>query len=170
MTFRVLNRMAVRNGLNNVVLLNKAVGDENKTVLMNMPVFNGVASDAGSYVMQDMYYFDNPNVVEVKVEQVCIDGLKELNEVKIDAIKIDVENYEYHALKGASMLLMEQRPIIFSELWYGSENQMSVFDFIESVDYSIMVFDGERLVQFDPAVHNKLNYFFIPKEKIVLIQ
>lgn len=163
-TFKILQRMVNRNKLKNVKIYNAAVGNENTIVHMNIPVFNGLESDVGSYVMQDIYYFNNTNVVKVDVNQITIDTFNELKGVKINAIKIDIENYEYYALAGAGKLLREQRPIVFSEIWYGSENQKNVFELMAELDYSILIFNGKSLLPFNPAEHNKLNYFFIPKE------
>ncbi len=165
-TFKVLERMVKYNKLKNVKMFEVAVGNENTVVHMNMPVFDNIASDAGSYVMQDHYYFNNTNVVKVDVKQITIDTHADLNGININAIKIDIENYEYYALNGARKLLLEQRPIIFSEIWYGSENQKNVFSLIPELGYSIFIYDGKKLVLFDPAKHTKLNYFFIPNEKV----
>ena len=165
-TFRVLSKMINHYKPGNVKLYNLAVGSENKNVNMNMPIFNGRVSDAGSYVMQDHYYFDNPNVIKVDVEQISIDGFPDLEGVNINAIKIDIENYEYHAFLGARRLLMEQRPIIYSELWFGSKNQIEVFNLMNEVGYTVLIYNEKKLVQFDPDIHKKLNYFFIPDEKV----
>jgi FkbM family methyltransferase len=165
-TFKVLERMIKQNKLNNVKIFDMAVGNENVIVHMNMPVFDDIVSDAGSYVMQDHYYFNNTNVVKVDVKQITVDTLGDLSGININAIKIDIENYEYFALSGASKLLLEQRPIIFSEIWYGSENQKKVFNLMTELGYSILIYEGKKLVSFDPVTHNKLNYFFIPNEKV----
>lgn len=165
-TFRVLERVVKHNKLRNVKLFNIAAGNENMIVKMNMPVFDNVVSDLCSYVMQDHYYFNNPNVVEVDVRQISIDTLDAINDFRINAVKIDVENYEYFALSGARQLLLEQRPIIYSEIWFGSENQKKVFSLMLELGYSILIYDGQNLVLFDSDKHNKLNYFFIPNEKV----
>lgn len=163
--FKALLKIVQKKKLSNVVTFNLAVGDEDKINKMNMPIFDNLISDTSSYIMQDHYYFNNPNVIEFEVNQIRIDSLPDLKDTKIDAIKIDVENYEYHAFLGARNLLLEQRPLIFSEMWYGSENQQMVFDLMTNMEYTIMIYDGKKLVNFDSKKHEKLNYFFIPKEK-----
>ncbi len=164
-TYNVLGRMVKHYNLNNVKIFNNAVGNENKIVIMNMPVFDDIASDAGSYVMQDHYYFNNTNVVKVEVKQITLDTFDEIRTFKIDAIKIDIENYEYYAFSGAKQILIDQKPLIYSEIWYGSENQKKVFELMPELGYGIFVYEGKKLVKFNENIHNKLNYFFIPKVK-----
>lgn len=165
MTFNVLKRMINRYKLKNVTLYNKALGNENKMVTMNMPIFDGFVSDMGSYIMYDHYYFNNPNVKTVEVEQVSIDFISEIMNKDICAVKIDVENYEYFVLSGAKNFINLKRPIIYSELWYGSENQANVFKLMEELNYTLLVYDKKKLVTFNPEIHKKSNFFFIPSEK-----
>ena len=40
-----------------------------------------------------------------------------LNGQTIQGIKIDVENFEYYALKGGRRILTDNKPIIYAELW-----------------------------------------------------
>lgn len=62
--------------------------------------------------------------------------------VKIDAIKIDVEGYEFEALKGAEEILRENRPIIFMEfspMFYiqeSNEKPYALISFLENLGYS----------------------------------
>jgi hypothetical protein len=54
---------------------------------------------------------------------------------RVDGIKIDVEDHEYHVLNGARRLIERHRPIILSELWE-TENRTRTLELMRSLDYS----------------------------------
>lgn len=55
---------------------------------------------------------------------------------RVDAIKVDVEDHEYHVLNGARWLLQAFRPIVFCELW-GTANRPRTIEFMTSLGYSV---------------------------------
>lgn len=76
------------------------------------------------------------------------DIVKENNIPTIDLIKIDIEGYEMHALRGAKKILEEFKPPLFIEVGYTrlikngtSPNEM--FKFLEGFGYTI--YHGETL-------------------------
>ena len=87
-------------------------------------------------------------------------GLKNTSE-KITAIKIDVENFEYFALKGGENLLSKNKPIIYCELW-DNENRKRCISFLNNLGYSAFVLYKSELVPIEKAAIEKHNFFFIP--------
>lgn len=70
---------------------------------------------------------------------------------KVDVIKIDVEGYEYEALKGAEGVLRNSHPIIFMEfspVFYiqeSGEKPEKLINFLKDIGYSFFSLDGESL-------------------------
>ena len=52
---------------------------------------------------------------------------------KIDFVKMDVEGFEYHVLKGAKNLLLEDKPILWVEIF--SSNYQQVNELLSSLGY-----------------------------------
>ena len=53
-------------------------------------------------------------------------------------IKLDIEGYEYDALKGAEMTIKQFKPLIVFESNEGNEAQRSlIFDFLDSLGYQV---------------------------------
>jgi hypothetical protein len=45
-------------------------------------------------------------------------------------------------------------------------NQQNVFMLMAELNYSVLVYFDGKLVEFNPLIHSKLNYFIIPNEKL----
>jgi hypothetical protein len=80
---------------------------------------------------------------------------------KVQAIKLDVENYEYFVLKGGENLILRNNPIIYVELW-DNENRQKCFQFIQELGYQIYVLVEDALVAFIPTIHHHHNFTFLP--------
>ncbi len=95
------------------------------------------------------------------VPLIKIDDVPQLNEpgVKITAIKIDVENYEFFALKGAVKLLRKHMPVIYCELW-DNQNRVNVIGLLSERALSLWFFDNGTLVDF--ANQKVMNFIFLP--------
>jgi FkbM family methyltransferase len=87
-----------RNNLKNVDLIPKAVGSDQRTVGLRAGTNSGVAPAGHG---------------EYKVE---LDALDNVVTGYVDLIKIDIEGYEGHALRGAVRLLQQYHPILFIEV------------------------------------------------------
>ena len=85
-------------------------------------------------------------------------------ETPVCGVKIDVENYEYYALKGGVNLIKRNNPIIYCELW-DNENRRKCFELVNSLDYKIYVLIKDKLEIYDSSKHEKQNFFFIPSKK-----
>jgi hypothetical protein len=83
-----------------------------------------------------------------------------LNGEPIQGIKIDIENFEYYALKGGKRILTENRPIIYAELW-DNTNRAHCFQLLNDLNYSALVVEKNTLVPFDQSQHTQQNFIFI---------
>jgi len=155
----VLLRVILKFNLHNVKTYGYAVGNKNEKVKMVMPVLKKVYFHGLSHID------DKDSLKPGKrygVEMKRLDDLEFLRNVKINAIKIDVEEYEYHVLCGAEELIHKNRPLIYCELWE-SENRRLSFSFIQQLNYKIFVNWHGKLVGYNKQ-KNCQNFFFIPAE------
>ena len=90
-----------------------------------------------------------------------LDSLDELQDIKISGIKLDVENFEYFALKGGQKILIRDRPIVYTELWE-NDNRQKCFDFMTQLGYAIKIHEGGELIPYLPNEHSTQNFFLIP--------
>jgi len=155
---KVLLRIKRRFKLLNVKSYPIAVGNESGTVDMIMPQENEVYFHGLSHVNKDSKAQGKINEVEIK----RLDDFVEFKKVKITAIKIDVEEYEFNVLKGAEKLILKNRPVIYCELW-NSENRKNSMEFIGDLDYKIYVNERNTLTEYKKQ-EGIQNFFFIPNK------
>lgn len=153
----VLNKILRGYKLKNVTVLPVAVGKESGTISMIMPRNGKVRMQGLSHVKCDEITEWNDGE-EFDVPLRTIDEI--VGDQTVQGIKMDVENYEYPALLGASKLLTEQKPILYLELW-DNENRTQCFEFLLSLGYSIKVVDNNQLVDFQAEKHNQQNFIFV---------
>lgn len=154
--FKVLKRISAHYKLTNVMLYNIAFG-QNKGVLKMILPYNGKTKMQGlSHVKHESI----PDWNEGKEFDVSVDTLDELflNE-NIQAIKIDVENYEFFAFQGGEQFLRQRKPLIYAELWE-NENRDNSFNLLKDLGYSIFVIENEQLVPFIEGTHCTQNFIF----------
>lgn len=153
---RVVNFFKVTN----VKTFETALGDSCGKLKMITPVIKNVKMQGLShiYLHHAEEAFVNGNQITVAVEK--LDEIEELvSAIKISAIKIDVENFEYFVLKGARNLLMKHKPLIYCELWKNEKRNMTI-DYLKELGYEIKIFDAGQLVK--PGDEDRINFFFIP--------
>lgn len=122
----ILRRIKKRFRLNNIREFMMALGDENTTLEMVMPVINKVPMHGLSHaVHKDIT--ENNNGLRFDVPMVRLDDFRELKNTnkRITGMKIDVENFEYFVLRGAEKLIKKNKPVIYCELWE-NENRKKV--------------------------------------------
>lgn len=154
----VLNKIIAKRNLKNVTVYPIAVGNESGKLEMILP-------QDGKTKMQGLSHVKTPEIQEWNEGQVFEVEVKTLDELfasdKIQGIKMDVENYEFHALSGAKEILKNQRPIVYTELW-DNENRKNCMELMASLGYQIQVLVNKKLVEFDSEKHSNQNFFFIP--------
>lgn len=153
----ILKRIIHKFRLKNVVLHDIALGETAGNATMILPL-------QGQTVMQGLSHIKHESIAEWnhgKEFQVKIQRLDDLlhNET-IQAIKIDIENFEYFALKGAEHCITKNKPIIYAELW-DNENRTNCFNLLQGWGYRILVNTSGKLTPFDATLHNTQNFIFI---------
>lgn len=154
--FSVLQAIVDKNRLENVDLKQVAVGDETTTIQMVLPVNGKVKMQGLAHVVHDSIAEWNEGE-KLNVNCVRLDDLANGN--PIAGIKMDIENFEFFALKGAEHILSVHQPVVYLELW-ANENRDKCFEFLRSLNYLPYVNIEDKLIPYDPATHQKQNFIF----------
>lgn len=154
-----LKRVIAFYQLNNVQLFECALGNETKQTQMILPVVSAVKMQGLAHVV-DQSITEFNDGISFSVPQHRLDDMPELQHTAIDAIKIDVENFEHQVFLGAKQLIQKNRPVIYCELW-DNENRQNCFGLMIEMGYSIKILKNNHLVPFDASKHQTQNFFFV---------
>ncbi len=163
LNMNTLKRIKAKFHLSNIHEYEVAIGEKSGTLEMVMPVINQVPMHGLSHVIHaGNKEFNNGHKYEVPV--VSLDEFNDLNQpdIKVTGIKIDVENFEYFALKGGEKLIQKNQPVIYCELW-DNENREKCISLLNSLGYSTLLLQKNELVPLENASVEKHNFFFLPK-------
>ena len=153
----VLKRIISKFNLTSVKLHEIALGDSKGSVKMVLP-------ENGKTKMQGLSHVKHDSITEWNEGEefdVPLDTLDNiLQSEKIQGIKIDVENFEYYALKGGRKLLEKDHPIIYAELW-DNENRKNCFELLNNLSYKTFIVQNDQLISFDESKHISQNFIFI---------
>ena len=111
-----------------------ALGDSAGAVEMVMPILRGVPAPGQTYVKNgewDYLSVLGNKGIQFRATVATIDSLR-LS--RVHGIKLDVENFEWHVLRGARELLRRDHPIIYCELW-DTPNRSRVMDLLRECGY-----------------------------------
>ena len=152
----VLNKIIAHYNLKNVEVKSIALGEKKEEIEMVLPLYGKVKMQGLAHVVHDS--IDEWNEGEkIKVQCETLDNL--FSGTPISGIKMDIENFEYFALKGGEQILKKNHPVVYLELWENS-NRTQCFDFLASLGYFPFVNENNNLVAFNPLKHKKQNFIF----------
>lgn len=152
----VLKKVISKFHLNNVDIHDIALGEKEEKVQMILPRENKVLFQGLSHVKHESITEMNEGI-EINVEMNTLDNV--FNGELIQAIKIDVENFEYFVLKGGKRIIENNKPIIYAELWK-NENRENCFTYLKALNYVTYVVENNKLISFDKATHTHQNFIF----------
>lgn len=144
----------------NIYVFRCALGDENKTIEMILPVLESVKNQGLSHVVHESLTNFNEGI-KFSTLQRTLDSIAEEIKIPFHAVKIDVENFEFFVFKGGMECLEKYRPIIYCELW-DNENRIKCFEIMKGLGYRTMVLSNKKLTSFDKNIHSNQNFFFVP--------
>ncbi len=153
----VLRKIADKFGLKRLKIHATAVGDQEGDIKMVLPILRGARMQGLSHVKHDSIKEFNEGD-EYSVPCNTLDNL--INGQPIQGIKIDIENFEYFALKGGKRILEQNRPVIYAELWE-NENRSNCFRLLSNYSYAPHVVQNGELTPFDRNVHRQQNFIFL---------
>ena len=160
-----------RNGLTNVSIVAKAVGESAGTV--DLIVAHG--EHAGHNTLGG---FAHDDVVPAGRERVSLDTLDAIAASeklpRVDFIKIDVEGAETKVLVGARTLIAKMRPLLMMEIDDGAlraqgSDQKALLDLLQvDLEYDIFIVSGETglITRPGPGEALSTNIVAMPREKM----
>lgn len=157
---RALRRIVAHEGLSNVTIHDVALGESSGELEMVMPVESSVRMQGLSRVVTDGPR-DPDSGERYHVRQRRLDDIEVLHDLDVAGMKVDVEDFEQFVFRGGMDLLRRCTPLVYAELNEG-ENRTVCMDLFEDLGYEVRVLDGDRLVPWDPARHDKHNFFLVP--------
>jgi hypothetical protein len=125
-----------------------------------LPVLKGVKKQGMAHIKDNTILEYNEGLSEM-IELDILDNRKELNSIKIDAIKIVAENFEFQIVEGARKIIENNKPLIYCELWDNDRRNM-VLELIKKYNYSVFYRKGNALIPFDKNNYSGKNFFFKP--------
>ncbi|WNJ19230.1 FkbM family methyltransferase [Pontibacter sp. G13] len=158
---KALRKVVAHHDLPQVHIHPIALGKDVRKIHMHMPILQGVRMQGLSHVQHETIEGYESDAVQYEVQQTSLDEWLSKYPHAINAIKMDVENYEQFVLEGGMESLRTHRPIIYCELW-DNENRANCMDILERLGYSTQVLIKDMLVPFEAAKHPHHNFFFIP--------
>ena len=163
-TFAFLEQNIVSSGLENIEALNVGLGSEPyETTLTFAP------SDRSGGFVSDRTQASVGHTVEKIVIRTMDDVLKSLNPTKVDFVKIDVEGFEGHVLRGATRTLADHKPLVVLELNHWCLNAFQrtsipdFFDFLRSVFPILFAIDGSTYL----SLHDESESYSVMHQHIV---
>ena len=148
------------------------LGDLEQTIEFYYPIYNGKAmTTLGSFKYENakswlnsktVYFFDQK---KLKIETIIVE-VKTLDSFNLNPefIKIDVEGFEYQVLLGGQETLKRYRPILLIE---GVARNDNTHNLLKEHGYDVYKFNKNKFYLDDFDCDNN---FFIPQEKLSLIQ
>lgn len=153
--FVVLKKIVEKYDLKNVELIPLAVGETKKELDMVLPIDHKVRMQGLAHVVHEsIKEWNEGEIVTVSCD--TIDHIA--GQQKIAGIKMDIENFEYFALKGATRVLLRDKPVVYMELW-PNENRDNCFKLLQEINYRVYVSVDQKLVEYDVVLHAKKQNF-----------
>lgn len=155
----VLKKVIEKFNLKSVKLHEIALGDSVGSVKMILP-------ENGKTKMQGLSHVKHESITEWNEGEEFDVPVNTLDNIfgseKIQGIKIDVENFEYYALKGGRHILEKDHPIIYAELW-DNQNRLNCFSLLKELTYETFIVANDKLIPYDEQQHKSQNFIFISK-------
>jgi FkbM family methyltransferase len=155
---KTLKRIKTHYHLSNIEIFETALGERNGELTMIMPIIYNVKFQGLSHVVEKESGIKKGDLFPTQVQR--LDDIRALQMLpKIDAVKIDVENFEYFVFKGATELLKQHHPVIFCELWDNEKRSVTMNFLTDNFGYHVKVYENNQLVDFtDQSVSD---FFFV---------
>ncbi len=145
--FKKVQRNIGLNEANNLHVFNLGVSDKTETVRLyrvdpNNLGMNRILSDTEAARFEDFTTIETDTLDNI---------IKENNIERVDVMKIDIEGYEMHALRGAADLLAKFHPKLFIEVGYtrlikNGTSPTEMIEYLESFGYKVFHAETDEVV------------------------
>ena len=128
----LINKTIELNKLNNVIPINKALGDENKKVKINI--------NTSSTSIKNFHHAEILDTSDA--EMIKLDDFVKENNIEIGLIKTDLEGAEQEFLKGAENTIKTQKPTLLISIYHNPSDMFEIKSLIESwnLGYKFKIF------------------------------
>ena len=125
--FNTLKVNLKNNHISNCIITQKGLGRRKGKIFLE-PQGNGA-----SYITKQPTKYSN---------EINIDKIDNLFKENVDLIKLDVEDSEYDAIKGATKIIIKYKPVLFIAMYHSGKNFFEVPKLIRKIrsDYKYNVF------------------------------
>jgi len=136
-TFDLMIETLHKNNIDIVVPINKGVGEEKDIIT----IFSNDSDAAASSIVYNQGSNSQDKISEEQIEIVTID--EECKDRKVGLIKMDVEGYEYYAIKGGIKTIQRDKPILLISIYHTAKDFFEIPPMIRSVcpDYLFRYMD-----------------------------
>ncbi|NEO34353.1 MAG: FkbM family methyltransferase [Symploca sp. SIO3C6] len=152
-----------------IFINNFGLGDETVEQFLFVPfykkwMFDGLASfdeqKARNWLKGKLFFYRDQFLTVHKV----ISQIRRLDELNLDPflIKLDLQGYEYNALKGGEQTIIKYEPVLLIE----SPEQI-IINYLKAFGYQLYAF---REGKFIPGIKGKINTFFMTQQKWSLLK
>lgn len=172
----ILNIVFQLRRFSNVTLLPLGLSDAITTETLHIPLKrHGTMGFGLSHLGPQI---DGRQTVTEDIHLTTLDQfVKERNLSRIDFIKVDIEGWEAHFLRGAMASVKRFRPTIMMEviapiLARAGATPAEIFDALAPLDYAIFTtaeHDAYRMMPVKGFTHAS-DYLFVPKERVHLVK
>jgi FkbM family methyltransferase len=160
LNYQTLTKIVKFFRVKNVKTYETALGNENKTIDLILPLRDSVYDQGRVHVVNEN---SEEEGIIVNVTETRLDDIEELKNKKISAIKIDVENHEHYLFQGGEELIMKNKPMIFCEVW-NNEKREDTFKLMQDWGYKIYFHENGKLREFDKKATSSDQFFFLNEE------
>ena len=161
--YKILNRVIEYFKLKNISTYSTGLGNVAERREIILPVIRGVKKHGMAHILDPAIRGYNVGFSET-IELCCLDEREELQNRKIDAIKIVAENFEYQILEGAKVLLKTNKPFIYCELWDNLQRD-KVLSLILTYGYNVFYRIDQQLIPYESGSYSGKNFFFQPADE-----
>ena len=154
--FKILQKNVKLQNFSNIETYNFACGDCDGTVkfsVSNRSNWSRVVSEKESESMKD----EDLTIIDVPIKKLDT-FLTEIPKTKIDIIRMDIEGYEYAALRGMTQTIEKHKPLLIFELhqvFLGFEKTKEMLLDLKNIGYEIKYYINRDMDM--PLIGNKMD-------------
>lgn len=166
--FNILKKNVKLNNRYNVEFMNAAVGDKNGFDYMNISSYSNMHTLYKNEDSKDYKY--NRIIGKRKVRVITLDWFCKKHKITPNFVRMDVQGYEHHIIKGMKNLLKQKKPLrIFMELhpqMMTQEHTLSMLNMLKNNgfgiikmfrDYNLANLKFKKNVEYDYSIDQLIN-------------
>jgi FkbM family methyltransferase len=128
--YKLLQLNIKQNRADNVQLYNVGLGEKNEVVFLKQFDIHHKANQGAIKII-------DAEDVDHRGEMINVKRLDDYHLDNVGLMKIDVEGYEYHVLRGAFRTIATYRPVILIELYQSNQYNREIREFFERLGYTL---------------------------------